>query len=415
MAVNPEIQTLLDAFEDPRILIRQDYTVAYANQAFVRRYGRSDYAGRTCHELVFHRASRCSECGDVCPLEQASVVGHPVSTLRQVLTPRGVLFYDLESTPIRGVDGSVVYYLESIRDKTGTKELLQSEGVVAKSPAVRQLLSDIACVVSRDTPVLFVGALGTGKEIFARLIHENSRRAAHSFLHLDCATLDEKVLLDEFFHALGNDLAGGTLYLSDVAELSMEMQYVILKLLETGGFAPRGRASTKIADLRVLAATRHDLRERVREGRFREDLYYRLSTCRFEVPSLSERREDLIELSELLLSKIPGGSAMHLSDAAQLAILERPWYGNSYELESALERAVIFTKDNEIGAEWLTQEPVPAVLPNTSGMGQGGTIESEPVLAQRIRQWKGTRAALAQELGVSVRTLYRMIQRLNIE
>ena len=143
----------------------------------------------------------------IVPLEQASVVGHPVSTLRQVLTPRGVLFYDLESTPIRGVDGSVVYYLESIRDKTGTKELLQSEGVVAKSPAVRQLLSDIACVVSRDTPVLFVGALGTGKEIFARLIHENSRRAAHSFLHLDCATLDEKVLLDEFFHALGNDLA----------------------------------------------------------------------------------------------------------------------------------------------------------------------------------------------------------------
>lgn len=406
MTVSTEVRMLVDAFEDPHVLIRPDYTVAYANKAFVRRYGRSDYAGRTCHELVFHRASRCSECGDVCPLERASVSGQPVNALRQVLTPGGVLFYELESKPIRAMDGKTVYYLELIRDKSGTKELLQTEGVVAKSPAVRRLLEQIARVVSRDTPVLFTGELGTGKGVFARLIHENSRRAAHSFLHLDCATLDEQVLSEEFSHAVGSDLAGGTVYLSDVAELTPEMQYVILRLLETGCYAPRGRSSMRVADLRVLAATSRDLAAMVREGRFREDLFYRLSTCRFRVPALRERQEDVVELAGLLLSKLPGGKNKTLTGAAREKLVSRYWAGNSYELEAALERALIFSKGPEIGPEWFEVREGDSI-----GEPEADDDAGERVLIHKIRTWKGTRAELARELGVSVRTLYRIIKR----
>ncbi len=414
MTVSPELQTLIDTIEAPYLMVRPDYTVAYANTAFVKRFGRYDYAGRHCYELLFHRPSRCSECGQACPLDVSSVTGEKAQTLQQVLSSNGERLYELESTPIKRADGKTVFYLERIEDRSSTKELLQSEGLVAESESVRALLKKMARVVTRDTPVLLLGKKGTGKEVFARLLHENSRRAAHSFLHLDCATLDEDVLCDELLHSVGNDLAGGTLYLSDVAELTPAMQYVVLRLLETGHVAPRGRMASQIADLRVIASTREDLGALVEAGAFREDLFYRLSVCRFEVPALAQRRADIPELARILLTKIPGGERLTLSDEAVDTLLRREWQGNAYELQATLERAVIFADGDVLGEQDVCWQPGDTVRAPARGQEAVDERSEDELLALRLKNWTGTRAELAQHLGVSVRTLYRMLRRFGL-
>ena len=163
MSVSSELKTVLDAFDDPRLLVRADHTVAYANRAFVRRYGRQDFAGRSCYELLFHKSSCCAECGERCPLESAAVTGASETVLRRELGPTGVRYLELCSTPLKGADGRAVLFMESIADRNGTQEPLNLRGVVAESPATKAVLEKISLVTALDVPVLFIGPSGSGK------------------------------------------------------------------------------------------------------------------------------------------------------------------------------------------------------------------------------------------------------------
>jgi len=136
MTVTSELKTVLDAFDDPRLLIRSDYSVAYANRAFVRRYGRQDFAGRTCYELLFHKADRCSECGEHCPLEKTLASGQVETILRREYGPTGVQYLELQSTPLRAADGRLRLFMESVTDRSGSSEPLHMKGIVADSLAV---------------------------------------------------------------------------------------------------------------------------------------------------------------------------------------------------------------------------------------------------------------------------------------
>ena len=150
MSVSSELKTVLDAFDDPRLLVRADHTVAYANRAFVRRYGRQDFAGRSCYELLFHKSSCCAECGERCPLESAAVTGASETVLRRELGPTGVRYLELCSTPLKGADGRAVLFMESIADRNGTQEPLNLRGVVAESPATKAVLEKISRTASRS-------------------------------------------------------------------------------------------------------------------------------------------------------------------------------------------------------------------------------------------------------------------------
>ena len=218
MSVSSELKTVLDAFDDPRLLVRADHTVAYANRAFVRRYGRQDFAGRSCYELLFHKSSCCAECGERCPLESAAVTGASETVLRRELGPTGVRYLELCSTPLKGADGRAVLFMESIADRNGTQEPLNLRGVVAESPATKAVLEKISLVTALDVPVLFIGPSGSGKREFARLLHENSRRAAHSFLCVDCRGLTPAKLSRELQLTAPFGLSGGTLYLKGIEE-----------------------------------------------------------------------------------------------------------------------------------------------------------------------------------------------------
>ena len=404
MSVSSELKTVLDAFDDPRLLVRADHTVAYANRAFVRRYGRQDFAGRSCYELLFHKSSCCAECGERCPLESAAVTGASETVLRRELGPTGVRYLELCSTPLKGADGRAVLFMESIADRNGTQEPLNLRGVVAESPATKAVLEKISLVTALDVPVLFIGPSGSGKREFARLRPEHSRRAAHSFLCVDCRGLTPAKLSRELQLTAPFGLSGGTLYLKGIEELSADMQGAVLRMLETGSWVDTEGASCERADIRLVCGTRKSLAELLEADVLREELYYRLCVCPIRVPGLEERAEDLPEIVRLTLQSLKAkGLELRLAPGVCEALSRRTWRGHVRERQAVLERAANFSRGEIVGVETLfDDEPVPA---------EGRDASEEARLRALIRGWKGSRADLAAHLGVSERTVYRWIER----
>lgn len=414
MAVQTEIKAVLDSLKEPRLLIRHDFSVAYANRAFLCRYGHQDYEGRPCYEVVFHQGQKCSACGEVCPLEQSMVSKSSEEAYRRQVTMSGPRFVELNVVPISRADGEAQYFMETVRDTEGLGELLQRGGLISNSLAVRKLLPKIAQLVPLDIPVLLKGETGSGKEIFAKVLHENSRRAAQGFLHLECLTLSEEKLAREINRTFGMGLTGGTLYLSDVAELSAAMQANLLYLLKTGRYFTDGDTAGEKADIRVIFGTKYDLRDRVDQGLFNEELYYMLSITRLDVPSLRQRPEDLPELCEMILKETPSGRQLSLSNEALAILASRQWRGNVSELQAVLHRASIFCKHDQISVSDV-QRAISFVCTqvDTSEIPLSKRLQDDQSFKELLSTWKGSREELAKALGISVRTLYRQIRKLD--
>lgn len=415
MAVQSEIKTLMDSLNEPRILIREDFSVAYVNRAFVYRYGQRDYEGRPCYEVVFHQGKRCSSCGDVCPLEQSLVSKETEETFRRQMTMSGLRFVELSVTPIVKADGAPIYFMETIRDREGSGSQLRRAGLVTKSVAVRRMLPKIAQLVPLDIPVLFTGETGTGKEIFAKVLHENSRRASQAFVHLECLTLTEEKLGREINRAFGEGLSGDTVYLSDVADLSLEMQSSILYLLKTGRYFIPGSESGEKADIRLIFGTRHDLKVLVERSRFNEELFYRLMVGRLDVPRLRDRKEDIPELCDLIMKDSPSGRDRQLTDTALEELMSRDWPGNVAELQAVLNRVLIFSKSQAIDVmDVLSEIGYVTTRKGTPEEIRSERLNDESYFREVLQHWQGSRQDLAKELGISVRTLYRQIRKLGL-
>ena len=248
MAVSVELQNILDALEDPRILVREDFTVAYANRAFRKRFPAESFDGRRCHELLFHETSRCGLCGRNCPLERASITRRPVRSTERELIPGGERFLEIEVVPVHGVDGDVRYFMEKVHVREDACSAAARGGIVARSPAVKRVVEQIARVAVVDDPVLFMGPAGSGKSIFARFLHENSRRAVNAFVQIDCHGLSEECFEKELLgsnagHARGlADEPAGTLYFDEITELSPILQRRLLQLVESRLLRETGHA-----------------------------------------------------------------------------------------------------------------------------------------------------------------------------
>lgn len=403
MALGSEMTMLLDAIEETRILVREDLTVAYANRAFRRRYGIKDATGRRCHEVLFHEVRSCAECGEACPVQKAFVTGVPVREVQHRFVPGGERFVELTATPLLRADGSIACVMETVVEQSGVRGLVDGAGVVAQSEAVRAVLGRIARVCARDTVVLFKGPAGTGKEVFARFLHENSRRAAMGFVKIDCAGLTVESFEREFFgtsreRGLLDTLPGGTVYFDEVAELPLALQVRLLDLIETGRMRESGSGVVRVAGFRILCSSRFDLAQRVREGRFRSDLFYRLGVFTVTIPRLNERREDIAELARLMLRRASPDRPMVLSEDALELLVKRDWPGNVREFLCLLERAVISAEGHRIEAS-----DIETVYPDA-------TNEGSIPLVEFAARWEGSRKALAERLGISERTLYRRLR-----
>ena len=292
-----------------------------------------------------------------------------------------------------------------------------------KCPAMLRVKQWVERLGGTDATVLIQGESGTGKEVVAQALHEQSSRNGKPFIRVNCAAIPANLLESEFFgHEKGSftgaiqrregrfELAnGGTLLLDEISEIPPDLQVKLLRVLQEREFERVGGNKTIKVDVRVIATTNRDLQVEVRQGRFREDLYYRLNVVPIQLPPLRERGDDVVALAEVFMAEFArkhGKSIRRLGKEAVLHIKAYSWPGNVRELQNALERAVILSADDEVlGVEDLP--PLTVEGAGTKGPGQVlslADIEREAII-HALQRCGGNRTHASKLLGISLRTL----------
>lgn len=309
--------------------------------------------------------------------------------------------------------------------------------IVAQSSIMRDLLVDIARVAPTDATVLLEGESGSGKEVLAEAIHHLSSRSSGVLLNLNCAAIPENLVESELFgHRKGAftgadsdkdgkfvTAMGGTLFLDEIGELPLAAQAKLLRVLQDGSITPVGGTRESKTDVRIVAATNRDLEFEVKEGRFREDLFYRLSVFPIRVPPLRERKMDIPALADLFMKRFAERHRVDLqglTPRAMAALVSYDWPGNVRELMNILERGVILSRGGH-----LSEEDLPPSIARTqeNNAYPGDTMRSgmslkemERILIQRtLSENKGNRTHTARTLGITRKTLLSKIKEYGIE
>ena len=305
------------------------------------------------------------------------------------------------------------------------------KGMIGQCAQMREVFERISRVAPTDTTVLILGESGTGKELVARALHDQSQRHRHPIITVNCAAIPENLLESELFgHEKGaftgaeqahrgliESADGGTLFLDEIGELPLEAQARLLRVLQEGEIRRVGANQSHHVDIRLLAATHRDLKTRVQEGRFREDLYFRLHVMEIELPPLRERGDDIIALARVLLKKHCqklNRPSLQLSEAALKALSAYAWPGNVRELENALERTVILSDGPLIEVEDLSLDAGGIPKTGASPPPESASLDDYFVHFVQSHQGSMTETELARQLGISRKTLWERRQRLGI-
>jgi len=294
-------------------------------------------------------------------------------------------------------------------------ERFDLRGVIYESEAMHTLVSTATQVARADVPVLILGPNGVGKEVLADIVQANSERAARPYFKVNLGALPVELIEAELFGTEAGAFTGarartgrfeaadgGTLFLDELGTVSGSGQAKLLRVLQTGEFERLGSNVTRRTRVRVIAATNTNLRQAIRAGTFREDLFYRLNVIELEVPPLAERREDILPLAQHFLA--PGFT---LAPAAEEALLRYPWPGNVRELQNAIRRAGLLAGGSVIGLAALN-------LPATQAGGEDAAHLDRAVLEQALERAHGVIAQAARELGLSRQALYRRMEKLGL-
>jgi len=326
---------------------------------------------------------------------------------------------------------------------------LRREGIKGHGPAITSVLETVRKVAGSNSSVLVRGESGTGKELLARALHENSPRREGPLISVHCASLSPQLLESELFgHVKGaftdahqdkegrfQMAHGGTLFLDEIGDISLDVQIKLLRVLQERRFEPVGSSRTVAVDVRIVAATHRNLEELITEGKFREDLFYRLNVISLTLPPLRERREDLYELALHFLRRASEESGKHVlqidEDALQL-LQNHDWPGNIRELQNVIERAVVLTEGNVIRVQDLSLErsvPVARSLLVANEHSRGGgiptrfsqialrrkTLSSESsersLLLEALQNCDGNKAEAARLLGMPRSTFFSKLKK----
>jgi transcriptional regulator with PAS, ATPase and Fis domain len=433
-SVLPELVSYLEGLPEPHILFDRHYRILAANAAYRRQFSaQQSVVGRTCYEVSHHFSVPCDQAGESCPLAQSRQSGQRERVLHLHHTPQGEAYVNIELTPLRDAHGEQAYFIEKMEALRVAQGLPAAQGLIGRSPAFQRMLGLVARVGPSSASVLLLGESGTGKELVAQAVHEASPRASQALVVVDCASLPETLFESELFgHERGaftganttkpglvEAASGGTLFLDEVGDIPLAMQVKLLRLLESGTYRRVGSTELRRADVRVGAATHRDLLALVTEGRFRQDLYYRLSTFPIVLPPLRERGDDRALVAEALLSRVAPQRRLRLSPDAWLRLSQHPFPGNVRELRNVMERAALLADGDTLDAGHIDQalgapRPEPTPPATTHGAADPPTLRSlaDDALLARLQAHQGTRAELAQALGISERSLYRRLRAL---
>lgn len=307
--------------------------------------------------------------------------------------------------------------------------------LLGQSAAMQQVRELIGRVARSQAPVHISGESGSGKELAARLIVEKSARREQAFIAVNCGAIPENLMESEFFGYRKGAFTGadkdrdgffqaanrGTLFLDEVADLPLTMQVKLLRAIQERKVRRVGATEEEAVDVRILSATHHDLAELVKQGKFRQDLYYRLNVIALQMPALRELRDDIAEIASLILNRLRGDSSVVFSADALLALSQYDFPGNVRELENVIERGLALCSDNVIQTADLQLSPTDIAVASVSSGLQGrypltdylDKVEREAIL-EALSQTGFNRTAAAKILGVTFRALRYRMARLDI-
>jgi len=431
--------TILDSINEGVFTVSGDWRITAFNRAAERITGvtRAQAVGSTCCDVF-----RASICEKDCALRRTMDSGKPiVNATAHIINQQG------ERIPIRiatallkDEEGNIVGGVETFQDLTQVEQLqkeLQArytfEDIVGRSPSMLRLFDILPQIAESSSTVLIEGPSGTGKELFARALHNLSPRKRKPFVAVNCAALPDTLLESELFgHKAGAftdakrdkpgrfQLAeGGTIFLDEIGDISPAMQVRLLRVIEERVVEPLGGVRPIPVDVRVIAATNKELSGLVRSGRFRDDLYYRIRVVHLELPGLAQRREDIPLLVEHLVAKFNRLQGRHIagvSDQVLARLMDHDYPGNVRELENIIEQAFVLCRGGVIELNHLPPELRPTSRHRSRDDQPMSLKDIEKLfIAEALQRRSGNRKLAARDLGVNASTLYRKIRTLGVE
>jgi PAS domain S-box-containing protein len=423
------LESVLDNLTEGVIAHDVDRTIRFFNRAAeeITGYSRKDVLGRDCHSVFGGPfcGNRCSFKNNAPP--SLDDIYYPLNILTRKGDPRRV---EMAVSGRKDAAGQLTGIIASFRDVTdliGLKiqmgDLKGFAGIVGKDPSMLRVYRQIRELGTNDYPVHITGETGTGKELVAAAIHNESRRGGGPFVPVNCAALPEGVLESELFgHVKGaftgavRDKKGrfgladhGTLFLDEVADLPPSFQAKLLRVIQEGVFERVGDEKTTAVDVRIISATNKDLKREVEKGRFRQDLYYRINVVPIHMPPLRKRPRDIPLLIEHFLDRVrqEGQTPPGVSKETIQAMMDYNWPGNVRELQSALRFAMVKSQGRVVRPEHLPME-LHRWRKERSARGPSRKLEEETVRIA-LAQAGGSKTKAARFLGVGRATLYRFL------
>jgi len=431
---------ILDAINEGVFTVDRKWRITSFNRAAEKITGvpRERAVGQPCKDVL--RASICE--GD-CALEQTirtgkPVVGKPVTIVDAEGNRRPI---SISTAILESEDGEVIGGVETFRDLSVVQQLRKElkrdytfEDILSCNNRMRELFEILPTIAESPSTVLIEGQSGTGKELFARAIHNLSPRCGKPFIVVNCGALPDTLLESELFGYKAGAFTdakkdkpgrialaeGGSLFLDEVGDVSPALQARLLRFLEERFFEPLGSVEPVRANVRIIAATNKNLAELVRSGEFRDDLFYRINVVKLELPPLRERMEDVPLLVEHFvdrLNRLQGKEVAGIGDEALACLMSYDYPGNVRELENIVERAFVLCRSGQIQREWLPDFlGRPPREESREDMGFSSLQQMEAAfLMNALRRNNWNRTKTARELGIHKSTIFRKIKSLGLK
>jgi len=430
---------ILDSITDGVFTVDKEWRVTSFNRAAEQITGvpRAEAIGRRCCDVF-----RASICEASCALRHTLETGTPVinQTVYIVDAKGRRIPISISTAILRNAADQTIGGVETFRDLSLVEELRKElnasysfADIIGRSPAMRQLFDILPEVARSDSAVLIEGPSGTGKELSARAIHDLSGRKAKRFVAINCGALPDSLLESELFGYKAGAFTdarkdkpgrfaladGGTIFLDEIADVSPAMQSRLLRVLQERVYEPLGGIEPVKTNVRLVTATHADLRERVQQGKFREDLFYRINVVRMVLPTLRNRREDIPLLIEHFIhrfNRIKEKDIAGVTETVMATLLAHDYPGNVRELENIIEHAFVLCHSGLIQPQHLPSPLLERALETPKRRLPATTLrDMEAVMiGDALRKHHGNRQAAARELGINPATLYRKAKTLGI-
>jgi len=429
-----QLQSMIDSHSNPFVLVDEQYNIVAANKAYCDSYGVTDdkVIGHKCHMVSHHFETPCFMNNEDCPLSTALKTNEVSEVLHihfdQHNQPEHVR---IKGHPIIGADGRRYVGEEVIRLAKASDLDCEEQKMIGRSPAFRDCIEGVTRAAESDANVLLTGESGVGKSLAAQYIHNRSPRKGRSFTTVDCSTINESIFESELFghergafagcvgrrRGLMDEADGGTLFLDEVGDLPLTIQGRLLNAIETGKYRRVGGREFLTSHVRLIASTNNDLPAMIAANTFRSDFYYRLAGISHCIPALRERREDIAALADALLVRMrdPKAYRCHIDDDAKTLLTDHDYPGNIRELKNILQRAVSLSTDGHIKAQHIKFDDT-ATTGKPAAKKQGQSIKQMEAerISELLVQHQGHRRLVADELGISERTLYRKLEKYDL-